>query len=143
MADNAGGKQPHGFKPGQSGNPAGKPPGTRHKATMAAEALLDGEADALTRQAIQMALGGDQVALRLCLDRILPPRRSRTVRLALPALTDADSCMAAIAAVAAAVADGQLSPDEATPIAGLVEAARKTIEIVNIETRLAALEAKA
>ncbi len=49
-----------------AGNP-GKPKGTRHKATQAALALLDGEAEALTRQAVTMALDGDATALRLCL----------------------------------------------------------------------------
>jgi hypothetical protein len=46
---------------------------------MAAEALLDGEAEALTRKAVELALAGDTVALRLCLERLLPPRRSRRV----------------------------------------------------------------
>jgi hypothetical protein len=55
------------WKKGQSGNPAGPPKGTRHKATIAAEALLDGEVEALTRKAIERALEGDGVALRLCL----------------------------------------------------------------------------
>ena len=54
--------------------------GARHKATVAAEALLDGEAEALTRKAVEMALAGDGTALRLCLDRIIPPRRERPVR---------------------------------------------------------------
>lgn len=57
-----------------AGNP-GKPRGTRHKATQAALALLDGEAGALTRKAVEMALAGDTTALRLCLERIAPPRR--------------------------------------------------------------------
>ena len=49
---------------GQSGNPAGKPKGARHRATLAAETLLDGEAEALTRKAIALALAGDPIALR-------------------------------------------------------------------------------
>jgi Family of unknown function (DUF5681) len=65
------------FSKGQSGNPAGKPPGARHRATMAAEALLDGEVQALTRKAIERALEGDGVALRLCLERC---RRGRADR---------------------------------------------------------------
>ena len=74
------------FKPGQSGNPAGKPKGTRNKATLAVEALLDGEAEELTRKAIELAKTGDIPALRICLDRILPPRKDRPLNLD-PALT--------------------------------------------------------
>jgi hypothetical protein len=70
---NAGAKQGGRFPKGRSGNPAGKLKGTRHRTTLAAEALLDGEAEALTRKVIEMALAGDSAALRLCLDRILPP----------------------------------------------------------------------
>ena len=63
------------FRPGQSGNPNGRPKGSRNAATLALESLLDGEAEALTRKAVELALAGDIAALRLCLDRILPPRK--------------------------------------------------------------------
>jgi hypothetical protein len=72
------------FKPGQSGNPAGKRPGTRHKVTIAAQDLLDGESQALTRKAIDLALDGDLTVLRLCLERIIPPTRERSVKMTLP-----------------------------------------------------------
>ena len=67
------------FKPGQSGNPDGRPKGARNATTLALEALLDGQANALTQKAIDLALTGDMAALRLCLDRILPPRKDRPV----------------------------------------------------------------
>ena len=63
---------------------AGKPKGARHRSTLAAEALLDGEGEQLMRKAVDLALGGDTIALRLCLDRIIPPRRERLVRFKLP-----------------------------------------------------------
>ena len=53
MAETTDKKQAHGFKPGQSGNPAGRPKGARNKTTLAVEALLDGDAEALTREAIE------------------------------------------------------------------------------------------
>ncbi|WP_373867386.1 DUF5681 domain-containing protein, partial [Microvirga aerophila] len=59
------------FQPGNSG----RPQGSRNRATLAMEALLDGEAEALTRKAIEMAKEGDATAMRLVLDRLLPPRR--------------------------------------------------------------------
>jgi hypothetical protein len=58
-------------RPFQPGN-AGRPRGSRGKATVAAEKLLDGEAKALTRKAIDLAKEGDTTALRLCLERIVP-----------------------------------------------------------------------
>jgi Family of unknown function (DUF5681) len=77
-------QNPTQFKPGQSGNPAGKPKGTRNATTLALEALLDGQASALTEKAINLALAGDMAALRLCLDRILPPRKDSPVAFDLP-----------------------------------------------------------
>src|SRR5271166_5794025 len=89
MTENTTPKQRGGFKPGQSGNPAGKPKGARNKTTLAVEALLDGEAEALTRKAIEKALEGDSVALRLCLERIIPVRRERPTPFAMPKLEEA------------------------------------------------------
>ena len=77
------------FKPGQSGNPAGRPKGARHASTLAIEALLDGEGEAITRKAIEAAKAGDMVAIRLVLDRICPPRKSRPIHIELPAISDA------------------------------------------------------
>lgn len=126
---NSGGKQDTRFKPGQSGNPGGKPRGTRHKTTVAAEALLDGEAERLTRKAVEVAMTGDVTALRLCLERIVPPRRDRPVLFNLPPLTTA------------AVAAGDLTPTEAGDLSALVERFVKVLEAADFEQRLAALEA--
>ena len=79
---NAGREQDGRFSPGCSGNPAG----TRHKATQAALALLSGEVDGLTRKAVELALAGDVTALRLCLERLVPPCREAPVSLDLPRL---------------------------------------------------------
>src|SRR5215831_3932195 len=102
------------FEPGKSGNPNGRPKGARNHATIIAEALLDGEADAITRKLIEKALGGDGGALRLCLDRLLPPRRERTVTFQLPVKVEtvADATSAS-SSVLAAVSAGHLSLDEA------------------------------
>src|SRR3954452_18790505 len=91
MPANTGRKQDTRFKAGQSGNPAGKAKGTRHRATLAAASLLDGEAETITRKTIEMAKAGDTVALRLCLDRLAPVRKDRPVAFALPRIeTTAD-----------------------------------------------------
>ena len=144
MADaaNAGRKQNTRFKPGQSGNPSGKAPGTRHKITLAVEALLEGEAEALTRKAVQMALSGDGPALRLCLDRIAPARKDLPVSFALPPIKTAGDTVAASSSLLAAVAGGEVTPDEAGRVMALLTAHRALVETGDLERRIEALEAK-
>ena len=101
----------------------------RNKTTLAVEALLDGEAEALTRKAIERALEGDTTALRLCLDRLLPPRKDRLVSFAMPLIENADGAARLMAAILAAVAAGELTPTEASEIARLVEIFAKTLEL--------------
>ncbi len=140
MTDNTTRKQHQGFQKGQSGNPAGKPPGARHKATMAAEALLDGEAQALTRKAIERAMEGDGLALRLCLERILPARKDRPVRIDLPPIDTAEGASMALGAVTRAMADGELTLDEASGVASIIELKRRALETTEFEARLRKLE---
>jgi len=128
------------FSKGRSGNPAGKPRGARHRTTLAAEALLDGEAEALTRKVVEMALAGDSTAMRLCLDRILPPRRERPFNFKLPALQSAGDAAGAMAAIASAVASAEITAGEAGELAKLVEAFVRALEASELDQRLRALE---
>lgn len=128
------------FKPGRSGNPNGRPVGSRHKTTLAMNALLDGDAENLTRKAISMALEGDTVAMRLCLDRLAPPRRDRPVSFALPKLDTAEDAKAAVAAILQGVADGDLTPGEAVELSKLLESYTRLIEVADFQKRLEALE---
>ena len=76
-----GSKQVNGrFAKGVSGNPAGRPAGSRNSATLACETLLEGQAEALTQKAVELALAGDPVALKICIDRIFPPRKDQIGR---------------------------------------------------------------
>ena len=140
-AENSMPKQ-RGFQKGKSGNPAGKPPGTRNKMTLLAEALLDNEAEALARVAIDRALEGDPQALRLCLDRIVPPRKDRPISFAMPKIESASDAAGAMAAILAAVADGSITAGEAEGVTRLVETYVKVLEASEFEDRLTALEAK-
>jgi len=133
-------QKPHLFQPGQSGNPKGKPKGAKNHATRLAESLLDGDTEKLTRKAVELALSGDTVALRLCLERILPPRKSRPVNIALPETKTIDGVAEAQAAVVKAVADGELTPEEGTTLTNILEARRKAIETQDHESRIAKLE---
>lgn len=122
-----------------AGNP-GKPKGSRHKATQAAQALFDGEAEALTRQAVKMALNGDTAALRLCLERIAPQRREATVSFELPQMERAKDTAEAARAVLAAVASGEMTLSEGNRLMVLVEAYRRALELATIEENMIKLE---
>jgi Family of unknown function (DUF5681) len=128
------------FQPGQSGNPDGRPKGSRNKTTIAVQELLDGEAEALTRKAIELAKAGDLTALRICLDRIVPPRKDRPVAFKLPKLESASDAVSAAAAIVQAVATGELTPSEASELGRLVEAFTRAVEMYEFEERLAHLE---
>jgi Family of unknown function (DUF5681) len=137
---NTGRKQAGRFQKGKSGNPAGKPRGARHRTTVLAEKLMANDITAIVQQVIASAKGGDTAAARMVLDRIVPPTRSRPVQFKLPTLTTAADLVAALGAILAAVAAGELTPDEGASVAVLIESKRKAIEIVDLETRVSALE---
>ena len=115
------------FVKGRSGNPTGRRYGSRNKKTLAAAVLLDGEAEALTRKAVELALAGDQTALRLCIERILPPCRERPVRFTLPPIESSEDISAAMNAVTAALARGIITPGEAERIANVVDTFARAI----------------
>ena len=101
-------------------------------------ALLEGEAEALTRKAVELAMAGDTVALKLVLDRLLP--KGRAIRLDLPLRTLEDLDQAG-ETVREALAEGTVTLDEVGGLTNLLEARRRLIETTELERRLAALEA--
>jgi hypothetical protein len=132
------GNTPRG-KPFLPGNP-GKPKGARHKTTLAMEALLDKEGEALTRVAIKKAKAGDMMALRLCMDRLAPARKDRHVSFELPKIEQAADAAKASAAIVQAVADGELTPSEASELTRVLESYSRILEVADHEERLKRLE---
>ena len=128
------------FAKGQSGNAAGRRAGCRNKATEAAALLLEGEAESLTRKAVELAMVGEPTAMRLCLERILPVCRDRTVKFALPPIESASDIAAAMKAVTSALADGAITPGEAATIAAVVDTFVRAIETSDFDRRLKELE---
>jgi len=128
------------FGVGNTIGAAGRPKGSRNQASLAAEKLLNGQAEALSQKAVEIALAGDTVALRLCLERILPPRRDRVVEVGLPRITSAAEALDAMTNLVECVANGQLSASEADGLASLIERRAKLAELSDIEQRLSALE---
>lgn len=129
------------FKPGQSGNPKGRPAGSRNRVTIACEEILLNEAKAITTKAAELAKAGDPTALRLCIERIVPARKGAMVRFKLPELSNSGDIRAAALAVLKAVSEGQISPEEGATVSTLIEAGRKAIETDEIARRIDELEA--
>lgn len=137
------GRKPDGtFARGNQIGVAGRPQGSRHKVSLQVEALLGGEAEKLTRKAIEKALEGDTVALRLCLDRLAPPRRTPSVDVELPPLETPADAIKAMSALASAVTSGNISPSEAAELGKLVDSFVRAIETHDLAARIAALEAR-
>lgn len=127
---------------GTSGNPSGRPKGARNRTTRALEALLDGEADAVTRALVEAAKGGDVTAGRVILDRLLPPAKGRTVEFDMPLVNSAADLPNATAALLKAVADGAILPGEAVEVGKVLEVHLKALEVADLDARLTALEEK-
>ena len=120
---------------------SGRPKGSRNKATVVIESLLQGQAEALTQTAVTKALEGDSVALRLCMERIASAPKDQPISFSLPTMNSALDASEAAGSVLTAVSDGALTPIEATRVMGLINSYRRTLELTEIEQRLQALEA--
>lgn len=140
--ENAGKKQDGKFKPGHSGNPAGKLPGTRNKVTLAIEKLIGDQHAELTKAAIDKALEGDTTALRLCLDRLAPARKDNPVSIDLPPVKTVQDAIGASEAIMGAVSRGEITPDEAGRVMALLHTHKQLVETGDIEKRLEVLEQK-
>jgi hypothetical protein len=128
------------FTKGQSGNPSGKPKGCRNATTILFDELLKDNAKELIEKAIEMAKGGDGPALRLCIERLAPPRKDRPVWFDLPEMKEAKDAVKASAAIVAAVANGDLSPMEASELGKLVDSYARTLQAAEFEERISKLE---
>jgi Family of unknown function (DUF5681) len=100
------------FAKGTSGNPAGRPLGSRNQATLFMESLLEGEAERLIRKAVELALEGDTAALKLCLERLMPPGKDRLVFFEFPKTLGPGETALGIASVMAAISSGKITPTE-------------------------------
>ncbi len=128
------------FQKGQSGNPAGRPRGSRYQATMLTQSLLENDAEAIARTVIGMAKAGDIAAIRICMDRLAPARNYDPVACELPPLNTAADAVTAMTSIVAAVSDGDLTPSEAADLAKVVELYIEALETSSFDERLTALE---
>lgn len=109
------------FQPGQSGNPAGRPPGSRNKKTIALEEAFDEHAEDILKEVVGRAKEGDKSAMRLCMERMLAPKRERPVVIDLPVIETPAAARNALAVVTAELSEGHLTITEATRLIGLIQ----------------------
>jgi hypothetical protein len=125
------------FRPGSSGNPAGKRPGTRNRATLLAELLREGEAEAIGQQMIDKALAGDAVAVRFCAERLIPRPRGRTIRLDIPeGESPAGEVVATFNAALRALNAGEITPAEAVEVSRFLDGRLRVLRAWALEQKL-------
>jgi hypothetical protein len=136
-------KQNSKFIKGVSGNPAGRTPGSKNKATMAALVLLRGEAVALTRVAINAALGGDLTALKICMERLIPAAKDMPTDCVLPKVETITDLPKITSGLLDAVSSGNMGPSEAEKIVKIVSGHVQALQLSEFENRLTELETAA
>jgi hypothetical protein len=127
------------FVAGGPGGP-GRPRGSRHRALAALDAVGEAGAAEVLEAVLQAAKCGDMRAASILLDRVWPTRKGRAVEVALPEVASAADLVPALAAVAAAMGRGEVTPEEARAMCAVLEIQRRVIETAELEARVAALE---
>ena len=128
------------FQKGESGNPAGRPRGALNRATALAQELLAARVESIAAKLIELAEGGDMRAIRVCMERLVPTSRHQPIAVELPRIEKPADSVEAAAAIAAAVAAGELTAAEAAKLAKVVEAYVRALDSKGFDERLGKLE---
>jgi hypothetical protein len=124
------------FQPGNSG----RPPGSKNKVTQIVEQLAEGQAEQLVQKVIELAQAGDVSCLRMMLDRLWPPRRGRPIKLDMPPLKTSADVLNSITLLLNAIAQGHLTPDEASALSLVAERSMAVISQQEMLKRIEVLE---
>ena len=128
------------FAKGTSGNPAGRPRGSRNKVTLLIQAMLEGKWEPLTLKAMEMALAGDSRAMKLCMERLMAPRKDRAVHFDLPSIRTREDIAPAMTNILGAMSEGNITPQEGEVLTRILEVQANVLSTSDFERRLAQLE---
>jgi F0F1-type ATP synthase gamma subunit len=128
------------FQKGESGNPAGRPRGVLNRATVLAQNLLSERAESIAAKVIELAVQGDRAAIRVCMERLVPVIKDQPIAVELPPIEKPADSVEAAAAIAAAVAAGELTAAEAAKLAKVVEVYVRALDSRGFDERLGKLE---
>jgi hypothetical protein len=129
-------KRPRG-RPFAKGN-GGRKLGARNRASLLADALLEGEEEELVRKGIELAKAGDPQMLKFFLDRILS--KERPVKINLPPIGSRSDLTAAYAAIVQAVGAGEITPSEGSAVAALLASIARFIDDVEVVAKFRKME---
>ena len=132
-----------GFTRGTSGNPRGRPRGSTNKIQSLSQQLIDDHAPEIIAKMLELALEDDDIrALKLLLDRLVPPKRSQPITLNLPKTRTAKEILTAFDTVEKNLRQGEISAEELRMVTNFLEIKRRVIEEVDLADRVAMLEAR-
>lgn len=144
MPENAGKMQTSNrFQKGQSGNPKGKVKGTKNKATCFIESLMQSELNNIGQKLVELAMAGNLQAIKLVLDRIMPPKTSRSIQIEMPKIENTTDALQAISTVIHAVGQGELTPSEGEAMTKIIQSFTQALQAYEFDQRLSRLEQKA
>jgi hypothetical protein len=109
------------FQPGQSGNPAGRPPGALNKKTLAAQALLEERAEEIITNLMDRAMEGHGTAMRLCFDRLVPKGLDRPFAIELPVVKTPEDAELALTVVLDELAAGNVTISEVSALITVID----------------------
>lgn len=131
------------FKRGHSGNPSGRPVGSKNKATLIADQLFLEDLQGICESVIAQARSGNMQAAKIIFDRLVPPKKDRPISIKLPKIQTAEDILKAVAAITQSIANGEISPSEGEAIARILDIHAKAIELHDFEKTLNELKEQA
>ncbi len=128
------------FAKGTSGNPSGRPCGSRNKATLLAEQLIQDDAEAIVGKLVELAKKGEPHALRLCVERLVSVRKERTIDLDVRPMENTHDLPLTFPDVLIAVAEGRITPGEGQSLANMMVAHSQNLQANELARRVQELE---